>query len=179
MGQFPCTRQSRSPDLRNPEMSLAMNTGLGVSAPGKPKCETSCLRISRNPDLRNPEIIIARISLDVSVFRHPGYLEASPWYTPVPNSRLVKSRYGLAHVDLVFGVSAPGKPKGMNPSSSSTAKTRYAKLRKVECQVLIRGIVRCDKLLVPFGFRHFERPESRGTHASRFPESRKPEAPLR
>jgi hypothetical protein len=145
--------------------------------PGNPRV-SSLVLAGRETRLAKPQkIIIAWISLDVSVFRHPGYLEASPWYTPVPNSRLVKSRYGLAHVDLVFGVSAPGKPKGMNPSSSSTAKTRYAKLRKVGCQVLIRGIVRCDKLLVPFGFRHFERQESRGTHASRFPESRKPESP--
>jgi hypothetical protein len=69
----------------------------------------------------------------------------------------------------VFGVSAPGKPKGRSPSPSYTAKTRYAKPRKVECQASIRGVINCDELLVPFGFRHLE---SQGTENTCFAISR-------
>jgi hypothetical protein len=69
----------------------------------------------------------------------------------------------------VFGVSAPGKSKGRGPSPSYIAKTWYAKPRKVECQASIQGVINCDELLVPFGFRHLE---SQGTENTCFTISR-------
>jgi hypothetical protein len=62
--------------LAKPRNELSVYMGFGVSAPGKPRCETPCLRTSRNPDLRNPEMSLVYIW--ASEFRLPGNPGARP-----------------------------------------------------------------------------------------------------
>jgi hypothetical protein len=66
---------------------------------------------------------------------------------------------------LEFGFSEfrlPRKPRCETSCRRTSRNPDGVKPRKVEGHVLIRGISSYDKLLVPFGFRHFERQEGKG-----------------